>query len=257
MNTRPITEDDLHSFVDRVLDAKRLAEVQSYLDTHPDVLARVMRYSAQRELLRASLAPIADEPIPSRLNVSSMVRRQRRPLHLTRVSAVAASLALMIVGGVGGWAFRGAGISHRGIFALGREASDSYSVFAMDKVRPVEMQADQRVQLTSWVSQFLGRTLTIPDLTASGYNYMGGRVVATAEGPAVFLLYDSDKAPRLAMLVRPMADSKDTPMEAVSGKNIKGYAWATQGIGYSLVGAGAPDNLHTIADDARRQISGT
>jgi len=41
MNGRPITEDDLHAYVDGVLDIARNAEVAVYLDTHPDVARRV------------------------------------------------------------------------------------------------------------------------------------------------------------------------------------------------------------------------
>jgi len=258
MTIRPITEDDLHGFIDHALDAKRHAEVQTYLEAHPDVLARIARYTDQRDWLRAALAPIAEEPIPSRLNVSRLLRRQRQPLRITRATAIAAALAFMMIGGVGGWIFRGTeSLPATGITALGREASESYSVFATDRVRPVEMQAGERNQLINWVSGFLGRTLTIPDLSASGYNYMGGRVVATSEGPAALLLYDNGKGSRLAMLARPMADAREAPMAAVSDKGVNGYAWANEGIGYSLVGAMAADNLHSIANEARRQINRT
>ncbi|EFI50028.1 anti-sigma factor [Afipia sp. 1NLS2] len=255
---RPITEDDLHGFVDHALDAKRHAEVHAYLDAHPEVLARITRYADQRDWLRAALAPIAEEPIPSQLNVLRLIRRQRQPFRISHVAAVAAALAFMAVGGIGGWVFRGAESSiPKGIFALGREASESYSVFATDHIRPVEMRAGESAQLINWVSRFLGRTLTIPDLSKSGYDYLGGRVVATSEGPAVLLLYDDGRGSRLAMLARTMADARDTPMAAVSGKGAQGYAWANQGIGYSLVGAKTEESLHPIADEARRQISGT
>ena len=37
MNHRPITEDDLHAYVDSALEPERRAEVASYLADHPDV----------------------------------------------------------------------------------------------------------------------------------------------------------------------------------------------------------------------------
>ena len=73
MNGRPITEDDLHAYTDHVLDSTRQAEVMAYLDAHPDVAQRVAKFSSQREMLRAALAPIADEPIPPQLNLSRII----------------------------------------------------------------------------------------------------------------------------------------------------------------------------------------
>ena len=52
MNQRPITEDDLHAYVDSALEPERRAEVASYLDDHPDVAKRVAAFAGQRELLR-------------------------------------------------------------------------------------------------------------------------------------------------------------------------------------------------------------
>jgi len=64
MSNRPITEDDLHAYVDQLLEPERRAEVAAYLDAHPDVAQRVAAFSDQRDLLRSALAPIADEPDP-------------------------------------------------------------------------------------------------------------------------------------------------------------------------------------------------
>src|ERR1700751_2336308 len=80
MTDRPITEEDLHGYVHRVPEPERGAAVASYLEAHPDVARRVAGFSSQRDLLRAALAPIADEPLPPELNLSRIIenRRQRR-----------------------------------------------------------------------------------------------------------------------------------------------------------------------------------
>src|SRR5258708_19718479 len=80
MNHPPITEDDLHAYVDRVLEPERQAEVAAYLGDHPDVAKRVAAFTDQRDLLRAALAPIAEEPLPPELNLSRIIEnRARRP----------------------------------------------------------------------------------------------------------------------------------------------------------------------------------
>src|SRR5258706_10251838 len=57
MSSHPITEDDLHGFVDHLLDSARRSEVQTYLDAHPEIAARIATFSRQREALRAAAAP--------------------------------------------------------------------------------------------------------------------------------------------------------------------------------------------------------
>ena len=44
MTNRPITEDDLHAYVDGVLEPEREAEVAAYLEGHPDMARRVSAF---------------------------------------------------------------------------------------------------------------------------------------------------------------------------------------------------------------------
>ncbi|MDB5568587.1 MAG: putative transrane anti-sigma factor, partial [Tardiphaga sp.] len=52
MSGRPITEEDLHGYVDRVLPPDREAEVSAYIEAHPDVATRIAGYAQQRTMLR-------------------------------------------------------------------------------------------------------------------------------------------------------------------------------------------------------------
>jgi len=100
MTMNPITEDDLHGFVDQRLEPKRLAEVRAYLAEHPEISARIAGYAEQRETLRAALAPIAEEPLPTHLNLARMIetRRHPRPVSPWWLSAAAGvALALLYV----------------------------------------------------------------------------------------------------------------------------------------------------------------
>ena len=253
--TRPITEDDLHAYVDGALDPSRQAEIAAYLATTPDTARRVGAYARQRADLRAALAPYADEPVPSRLSLARWTQRPART-PMPRWRAAAAAALLVGVGGAGGW------LAHdqtmrppSGMAALTQEAAQSYQVFSADQVRPVELMADDRAALVGWLSARLHRPIAVPDLSASGYRFMGGRLVATAHGPAGLLLYDDDHGERLAMLVRPMAAGQDVPMTQHRADGVDGFAWGAKGLGYSLVGAATPAVLHPIANEVRRQIA--
>ena len=253
MTRRPITEEDLHAYIDRRLDPAREIEVEKYLELHPAEAERIAGYAEQRAALRAALAPFAEEPVPPQLNLASLIEARRAP-RFQSWRAAAAAVLLLALGGAGGWALpHGAEAPAGGIDALAREAAESYAVYASDHIRPVELRAADRGELVHWISERLQRPVAVPDLAASGYRFMGGRLVPTSHGPAALFLYDDDHGTRLALLARPMATEGNMPLAEHSEGALSGFAWSDQGLGYSLVAAGPARNLHPLADEARRQ----
>lgn len=250
MSQRPIAEDDLHAYVDHALEPERAAEVAAYLEGHPDVARRVAAYSDQRGLLRAALAPVAEEPLPPQLNLSRIIEsRRRRPAPWR---AAIAAMLMIAIGGVGGWVIRDETLTPTsGLAALAQEANDSYAVYAADHTRPVELR--DSTELVAWVTSRLRQPVKPPDLAKSGYRFMGGRVVPTAHGPAAMFMYDDDHGDRLVMLTRPMATDQNAPMAPHARGDVAGFAWADGGMGYSLVGPKAADSLRPLANEIRRQ----
>lgn len=253
---RPISEDDLHAFVDGALSDGRRAEVEAYLEANPEVAERYARFGAQRDALRTALGPIAAEPVPLKLNLGHLAA-SRRQASRTGWRAAAAACLLLIAGGGSGWMLRGMGMDRpAGINALAHEASYAYAVFSPDGGRPVEIAAADSDALVRWVEQRLAHPVSLPDLSGAGYRLMGGRVVATQNGPAGLFMYDDAKGARIAILMRPMVRrDENAPMAEHREGDVAGYAWADDGMGYSLVGGiDAADFLHPIANEARRQI---
>jgi anti-sigma factor RsiW len=250
-----ITEEDLHAYIDDALNPIRRSEVHEYLNAHPDVAQRVDALINQRNALRAALQPIAEEPIPPQLDLARLSAKQHQARHVVWRSA-AASVALLALGAIGGWVAKGFyGPPQAGIAALAQEAATSYRVYAPDGLRPVEFDAARTNELLSWISGRLQRPIAVPDLAKAGYHFIGGRLVATPHGPAALFLYDDVHGTRIAMLVRPMAIERDAPMSEHSDGSVAGFAWATEGLGYSLVATGPAKALHPLADEARRQIN--
>jgi anti-sigma factor RsiW len=143
-----------------------------------------------------------------------------------------------------------------GVVALAREASDSFATYASDKIRPVELRADNMVELVDWATERMGQKPVLPDLSKSGFRLMGGRVVSTPHGAGLMLMYDNDQGTRLVMLTRPMVVDQTRTMTPHSQGKVDGWAWASNGMGYSLVGSLPSEALHPLADDVRRQVQG-
>ncbi len=249
MTAHPINEDDLQALVDDRLDPARRAEVEAYLTGSPDGRDRVERLRILGRDLRAAFAPVLAEPVPARLNLAHRAEALRRPRVLARQAAAAA--VFLTLGGLGGWALHGAFTPiPAGVDALAREASASFAVYAPDRTRPVELAAGD--EIARWFSARLARPVGVPDLSAAGYRLMGGRLVATPHGPAGLLMYDDSRGTRLVMLMRPMAEPGDAPMREHRSGSAAGYAWARDGLGYSLVGPADLAGLHPLANEIRR-----
>lgn len=252
--SRPISEEDLHAYIDGALSGARRAEVEAYFDGNPHIAERFGRFAQQRDSLRAALGPIADEPVPPQLNPAHLVASRRRSWR-PQWAALAACL-LVALGGAGGWTLRGMGAdSEVGIAALAKEASYSYAVFGSDPVRAVEVSADDQGGLVRWLENRLARQVYVPDLAEAGFQLIGGRVVATQNGPAGLLMYDDTAGRRIAILMRPMIEQdRNARMAQQRRGDVIGYSWADNGMGYSLVGQDGTRSLHPIANEARRQF---
>lgn len=254
-SVRPISEAELNAYVDGALPGDRVTEVESYIAGHPEVAARVEAWRRQRRLLRDALAPIAEEPIPPDLNVAAMVEARRLARRTSPWRIAAACLMALGVGAAGGWGLRGATTpAPVGVAAVGQEAAENYRVYAADPVRPVELGVESREQLVRWVSQRLQRPVAPPDLKGAGYRLLGGRLAATSNGPAAVFIYEGSGGARIAVLVRPMAVEQTARMREHSYGAVGGVSWAEDGLGYGLVGAASPRELHPLADQIRSQI---
>jgi anti-sigma factor RsiW len=251
---RPIGEDELHAYLDGVLDEGRQAAVRRYLDARPEERARLAAYRRQGEALREALAPVADQPLPAELNLNAIVERRRTTLAARR--RVAAAAAILCIGGLSGWFGRAAvAPPARGIDALGREAVDNHAVYASDTLRPVELASDQRATLIRWVSERLDAPVQAPDLQGAGYRFLGGRLVTTPNGPAALFVYEGASADRLTVMVRPMQIDRNRSMSERSYGTLEGVTWSKDGLGFSVVAPRASTDLRPVAEQVRRQAS--
>src|ERR1700761_9849070 len=102
--TIPVTEDELHAYVDNELPAERRADVENWLAAHPDDAERVQSWRTMAELLHARYDSVADEAVPRRLEIERLVQQPRKWIY----GAMAATLLAFAAGGGSGWMARGA-----------------------------------------------------------------------------------------------------------------------------------------------------
>ena len=101
----PATEAELHAFVDDELEASRRGEILLLLADDPILAKRVAGYGADRDRLRAAVAPIAERPVPdawvrqieaaTTRRIEAATTRRFPQAAVTRRYAIAAGIALM------------------------------------------------------------------------------------------------------------------------------------------------------------------
>ncbi len=245
----PLGEDDLVAYVDGRLDSRRLAEVEAYLAAHADARAGV---TADREIaasLREQLAPLHAEPIPARLRVAN-IRAAAAARRAGRLRAMAAGLALLLVGAGGG--FLAAHVAPAppqpgATTSVAQEASAAYRTFVVEAVHPVEVDASREAHLLGWLSKRLGRPLTAPDLTRFGYRLMGGRLLPGGQGAAAQLMYESGAGQRLTLYVAASMGG-ETAFRFSGGTEASTFAWIDRGFGFAVTGPGGREALLPIAE---------
>src|SRR5687768_7008382 len=89
----------LHAWLDGELPAERHAEVEAWLQAHPEDAARVRLWAADRELLRARLSGVLDEPVPPAL---AQLLWRKTPIGFGGWHRWAAAIAVFVLGGVVG-----------------------------------------------------------------------------------------------------------------------------------------------------------
>jgi anti-sigma factor RsiW len=253
---RPISEHELHAFIDGRLWVERQQDVKQFLDTQPELARRVAAYRAQRAMLRTAFGVQAEEPIPSALNLTRLVESRLRRRGGWRRPAAACAVALCL-GGATGWYLslpRAPDDTRLAVTILQDEALNSHAVYAADRRHPVEVTGAEQEHLAQWLSTRLRRNVAAPDLSLVGYKLMGGRLLATERGAAAALfMYDDGRGNRLSVVMRPMARELTADRTDMSQGNVNGCAWIEKGIGYAVVAAAPDEALDRVAEQISEQ----
>ena len=246
----PVTEDELHAYVDGELPADRQAAVDAWLAAHPEDPARVSVWRAQAELIKARYGGIAGEPIPARLDLARLQRLERR---WTR-SAAAAAVAAFLIGGLLGWFGRD---MVDGGSALGKtlttDAIDAHKLYVVEVRHPVEVPGAESAHLVQWLSKRLGYDLRAPDLGAIGLKLVGGRLLPGLSGAAGFLMYEGSSGERFTLYCARL-DAPETALRYRDAGQIAAFYWVDNNKAYVMSGPADRDRLRKIAQSAYDQI---
>lgn len=249
----PVSDDDLLSYVDGVLDPDRVEEVEAWLAANPRDAERVRQWREQIDGLHRLFDPVLDEALPDRLSVAA-VKAGRSGRWLAPLLRVAAMVLLVLAGGAGGWWLRGgATVSAPGAL-VAAEALSAHVVFAAEIRHPVEVAAGERAHLVAWLSKRLGAELKVPDLSSAGFSLVGGRLLPASSGPAAQFMYENADGRRVTLYLRRNTDGTETAFRFAAQGRVEAFYWLDGPLGYALAGDVDRERLMEMAKAVYHQL---
>jgi anti-sigma factor RsiW len=255
MNAQPVSETDLHAYVDGELGEERHRELAALIEASPEAVERVVAYRAQEAALRRLFDPVLNEPVPAALRTAALGERSAGrsiwpPLRL------AASLLLAVAASLGGWfAHERYGPAPSLATALSHRAAVAHAVFTPDVRRPVEIAGDHEDQLVTWVSKRMGTPVRSPRLGPFGYELVGGRLLPGESGPVAQFMYQDASGQRLTLYVTAeLAKNRDTAFRFAQEGSLNVFYWIDGKLGYALSGNLPREELGRLASTVYDQL---
>jgi anti-sigma factor RsiW len=247
--TVPVTEDELHAFVDGELPEDRRLELEAWLEAHPEDAARIAAWKAQGEAIRERYAGAAEEPVPERFDLDRLVRQGGR---WRWIAAVAAVMIAFGGGGLAGWFGRGVWDGAPAAKAVVAEALDAHRLYIAEVRHPIEVPAEAS-HLIPWLSRKIGHQIQAPNLKLFNLKLMGGRLLPSPRSPAALFMYEGPSGERFTLYcVR--ASAPDTALRYREAGQVAAFYWVEGQLSCVVSGPSERDRLQKVAESAYEQL---
>jgi anti-sigma factor RsiW len=243
MTSNKIDDWALHAYVDNEVSNDQRAEIEQQLRADPELAKKVDAWQRQRDLLKQAYDGVLAEPLPASLAATLRIGGgfAARPY-----LAMAAAIALLLFGGLGGW-FLAQESGGMQVADIARDALSAHQIYTAEVSHPVEVKADQKDHLQAWLSKRVGTPFNVPDLTDEGYTLLGGRLLAEGDHPAAQLMYEDKASNRVTIYLTGQAeDSGSTLHVEQRGKLIACY-WRDGKLAFAVAGEMQRDPMMKLA----------
>jgi anti-sigma factor RsiW len=254
-NSTPITEADIHAYVDGELSPTRESEVEAHLRTHPEDALAVEEYKGINQALKQLYDPIMEEPVPPHL----IQHTPRRPLW-----AIAAAVAWMCIGAALSWGLHPElGVEVAETTSqwdllepnLVQPAAFAHAVYTPEVRHPVEVSAEDEQHLVTWLSKRLHTDINAPNLKPLGYRLVGGRLLPSTNRMAAQFMYERKDGQRATLYVRHGVWENDTTAFRFERDDSLGiFYWIDGPLGYALIGDLERSELQRLSEAVYEQL---
>jgi anti-sigma factor RsiW len=253
---RPVTEDELHAYVDGEVPDDRKDAVAAFLAVNTEAAAQVAAWRAQADSIRARYGNVADEPVPERLQLDRIIRNSASTRWSARSMAAMAATVLFafVVGGGAGWfAHDATAAAPRGSDKITADAVEAYRLYVVEVRHPVEVPGTELAHMKQWLSKRVGEPLQIPDLQSIGLKLVGGRLLPGPTGAAAFYMYEGPSGERFTIYCA-KAGGPETALRFKTGERYASFTWVDDKVGYVVSGPADRDRLEAVTKTVYEQV---
>lgn len=270
MNAQTERPDDelLSAWLDGEVEGADRERVQAWLRDHPEDAARVRLWGADRDALRARLAPVVDEPIPDRLR--QVIRQRGRRVTGGPWLQAAMAAGLLVAGALLGATWVRSTQPSRDLaqssgLSWPQRAAVAHAVYAPEVRHPVEVsvregdaarQREQEEHLSRWLTRRLALPVKLFDLRAQGFELVGGRLLPDATGPSAQLMYQDSAGQRVTVYLRKPDQGAAAAFRYERRGELGLFYWVDAGCGFALVGPQPRERLLAMAEAIYNQGQG-
>ena len=247
----PVTDDELHAYVDGELPADRRAAVEAWLAAHPDDAARVAAWRLQADAIRAHYPMSPGNRSRRSCSLARMTMRHARgSLPPLRASSWHFSSAASSAG----WHATASSTRRSAFEILTAQALNAHKLYAVEVRHPVEVAAADAEHLQQWLSKRVGYPLRAPNLEPQGLQLVGGRLLPTPTGAAAaFFMYENPSGERFTLYCAP-TKSPNSAMHYNAAEKAGAIYWVDSNVAYVVSSAGERKQLWKVARAAYEQI---
>ncbi len=254
-----ISDAQLLAYVDGQLTADERAEVERRLAAHPELAEEIGQWQRQNEAIAALHPSIANEKLPERLRPHRIARGVAASA-TARLAQIAAALVLVALGGLIGWTGRDAATPVEAASdRLIDSAVQAHVLYVNENRHAVEVAADDREHLVSWLSNRVTQPVNPPDLSAEGFAFVGGRLlppIAYREtGPAAQLMYENTANERVTVYITAALPDRADAYQFTSRGPHDAFYWANDRITCTVVGELPDAQMQTVARKVFQQLT--
>jgi anti-sigma factor RsiW len=266
----PISEEDLHAYVDGALSAGRREQVERAIELNPALAARVSDYFSLNNMFHERYDRVLNEPIPARLRTLKKAR-WLGAANWPRFTGMAAALVAGIGIGIGTNMGRDAlslpgtsassaantrDVSAEGMEAMARQAALAHVVYMPAVDRPDDIGKDREQDFVQYLSNKLGTDVHPPLLTKSGFELMGGRILPGDNGPTAQFMYRDAKGERVTLCIaRRKTSTNITAFKLYRDGPVNVFYWIDGDFGYAVSGGIDRKVMLELAHDVYAQLT--
>lgn len=279
MNARKDTFriEQLSAYLDSELSVSETRIIDEQLKIDSALRAEYETLIAADQIAKSQLEEMLSEPIP--LAIAQSIKNfqlstktenaTKTNYEFGKLQSVAASIALLVIGTVGGY-FMKDYVSPASIVVANVSAEQSWineiagyhAVYAKQKRHLVEVKAsdasgDNHIQ--KWLSKSLDHNFNIPNLSSGGLTFEGARLLVVSGKPVAQLMYTSANGDVVALCIQKRVLSKgmSAKMAPPINDTINGFDffyWEHGGADLVLIGNKGISDFKPFAKITNNQI---